>query len=154
MFAFGSSDGKVRVHSLADNSTMVLAGHKNRVRALHWNTELPYLLISGSDDNQIIGWNVATQQPLFKSYEQSLSLTSFASHPSRPFMLVTSHFDAGIRQWSLLGLPDVALAQLKLLLELPEAASDVKEMKQQIEMRARLFGSESKTILKESGEMH
>lgn len=79
------------------------------------------MLISGADDNQIIGWNVETQKVLFKTHEPSLSLTSFASHPARPFTLISSHFDASIQQWSLLGLPDVELAQRKLLFDLPSS---------------------------------
>lgn len=77
------------------------------------------MLISGADDSMIIGWDIFKKTIVFKAYEPSLSLTSFASHPSRPFTLVTSHFDASIQQWSLLGLPDVALTRLKFILGMP-----------------------------------
>lgn len=51
MIAFSSFDGKVRVYNFADRSTFEFEGHKGAVRALSWNSELPYLLISGADDS-------------------------------------------------------------------------------------------------------
>ena len=47
-------------------------------------------------------------------------MTSFSSHPARPFSYFSSHFDSSIIQWSLHGIPDIALAQLKFLLNCPQ----------------------------------
>lgn len=94
--AFGSFDCCVRVHNFNDGTTIIHANHSDRVRALYWNPEVSCMLISGADDNQIIGWNILTREVLFKTQEPSLSLTSFACHPARPFTLYSSHFDASL----------------------------------------------------------
>ena len=59
-----------------------------------------------------------------------MALTSFTVHPEKPFSYFSSHFDASIIQWSMHGLPDIALAQLKFLLNCPEidCLSDVHEI--------------------------
>ena len=75
------------------------------------------MLISGADDSYIGVWDIRSKSLLFAIQEPSLALTSFATHPSRPFTLYSSHFDASIMQWSMLGIPDVALAQIKFLLQ-------------------------------------
>ena len=75
------------------------------------------MLISGADDSYIAVWDIRSKNLLFAVQEPSLALTSFATHPSRPFTLYSSHFDASIMQWSMLGIPDVALAQIKFLLQ-------------------------------------
>ena len=41
-----------------DNCVMVLKGHTAPVRGLLWNSEIPYLLISGSWDYSIRVWDV------------------------------------------------------------------------------------------------
>ena len=53
---------------------------------------------------------------IFCAEEPTLAMTSFTMHPERPFSYFSSHFDASIIQWTLLGVPDVALPQLKFLL--------------------------------------
>jgi hypothetical protein len=49
-------------------------------------------------------------------HEPTLALTSFTTHPWKPFTLISSHFDSSILFWSLLSIPDIALAQYKMLL--------------------------------------
>ena len=75
------------------------------------------MLISGADDSYVAVWDIRSKSLLFAVQEPSLALTSFATHPSRPFTVYSSHFDASIMQWSMLGIPDVALAQLKFLIQ-------------------------------------
>jgi WD40 repeat protein len=75
-----------------------------------WNSELPWMLISGSDDSMIVIWDTRSSKVVTSSFEPTLSLTSFTSHPKRPFTLVSSHFDSSIIMWSLLSLPEVALS--------------------------------------------
>ena len=117
--AFGSFDSYVRVYCLKDKSTSLLKGHTHRVRALHWNTEVPSILVSGGDDDHIKGWNLKSKSVIFDLHEPSLSLTSFSSHPTRPFTLYSSHFDASIQQWSLLELTEIKMAMFKILVGLP-----------------------------------
>ena len=75
------------------------------------------MLTSGADDSYIGVWDIRDKKLLFASREPSLALTSFATHPARPFTYFSSHFDASILQWSMLTIPDVGLSQLKFLLE-------------------------------------
>lgn len=90
--------------------------HKDRVRSLIWNSEIPWMLISGADDSVIAICDIRNLKVVTSINEPNLSLTSFTSHPKRPFTLISSHFDSSILVWSLLSLPDVALSQLKFLL--------------------------------------
>ena len=46
---------------------------------------------------------------IFCAEEPTLAMTSLTMHPERPFSYFSSHFDASIIQWTLLGVPDVAL---------------------------------------------
>jgi WD40 repeat protein len=62
--AFGSFDAKLRVHSFNDNQTTTLVAHTGRLRALHWNTELPNIIVSGGDDNLIVVWNLTAKKLL------------------------------------------------------------------------------------------
>lgn len=61
-------------------------------------------------------WDIRTSKIVTSIHEPTLALTSFTSHPQKPFTLVSSHFDSSILFWSLLSIPDVALAQYKFLL--------------------------------------
>jgi len=90
------------------------------VPGLEWSHELPWLLITAADDSKVALWDIRHQFPILvqENLEPSLSLSSFATHPKRPFSLISSHFDASIKQWTLLGLPDVSLVLTKLILGL------------------------------------
>ena len=61
IMAAGSFDGTVRIISYVDQHK-ILEGHKDRVRSLEWNSEIPWLLVSGADDSQIIVWDTRTRQ--------------------------------------------------------------------------------------------
>ena len=77
------------------------------------------MLISAADDQQIAIWDTRTKEVLVTVIEPSLALTSFSSHPHRPFRLFSSHFDSSVMCWNLLGIPEVSLTQLKFLLGRP-----------------------------------
>lgn len=66
-------------------------------------------------------WDVRNRMLIFCAEEPTLAMTSFTAHKERPFSYFSSHFDASIIQWNLLGVPDIALPQLKLLLNCPKA---------------------------------
>jgi len=104
------------VYDIKANTCREFLHHKDRVRSVIWNSELPWMLISGSDDSMIVVWDTRSSKVITSSYEPTLSLTSITSHPQRPFTLVSSHFDSSIIVWSLLSLPEVALSQLKFIL--------------------------------------
>jgi WD40 repeat protein len=85
---------------------------------------LPWLLISGGDDSQIALWDIRTDSLVTNTlgdavYEPSISISSLSSHPGQPFLLISGHLDNSLILWDLLGLPDVQLAQLKLILDMP-----------------------------------
>ncbi len=51
MLAVGSFDKVVRVHDIKKNTTVCLNMHKDRVRSVVWNYEMPWILISAADDS-------------------------------------------------------------------------------------------------------
>jgi len=51
VFATGSFDNNVRVHDIKKNSILIFKEHKDRVRSLVWNCELPWMLITAADDS-------------------------------------------------------------------------------------------------------
>lgn len=58
-----SFDHKVRLYDLSLNTSApnkVLSFHKERVRSLSWNSEIPWMLITASDDNMVAIWDVRT----------------------------------------------------------------------------------------------
>lgn len=77
------------------------------------------MLISGGDDQRVIVWDLRAQKVLTAITEPTLAMTSLISHPTKPFSMISSHFDSSILFWSLLSIPDVALAQYKFLLGSP-----------------------------------
>ena len=105
------------------------------------------MLTSGADDSYIGVWDIRSKSLLFAVKEPSLALTAFATHPARPFTLYSSHFDASIMQWSMLGIPDVALAQIKFLLQADAAdvLCNVHELMNN-EIKAKVTGTVSSQV--------
>lgn len=148
MFATGSFDYVVRVHDIKKNNVVELREHKDRVRSLAWNHELPWMLCSASDDTQVIVWDLRTEKILTTVFEPTLAMTSLISHPTRPFNLISCHFDSSILFWSVLSIPDVALAQMKFLLGSPVGSflCDSVEALSTTDHSAKLSGKQSKMI--------
>lgn len=121
ILAAGSFDNTVRVHDVRENSVKEMEFHTDRVRSLNWSSEVPWLLVSGGDDSRQVCWDVRSRMMIFCAEEPTLAMTSFTSHYDRPFIYFSSHFDASIIQWNLLGVPDVALPQIKFLLNCERA---------------------------------
>lgn len=121
IIAAGSFDTVVRVFDTKSEGIKALQFHTDRVRSLQWNHEFPWLLTTGADDSYVAVWDIRSKQLIFAVQEPSLALTSFATHPNRPFTLYSSHFDASVLQWSMLGIPDVGLCQIKSLLQIDKA---------------------------------
>ena len=77
--------------------------HKNPVRSLLWNYEIPWLLISGGDDSIIVAWDIRNNSMIYDMIEPSISVSSFTTHPLKPFTVVSSHIDNSVIFWDLLG---------------------------------------------------
>ena len=144
ILAAGSFDRMVRVHDIKYSGMKSLQFHTDRVRSLTWNHEFPWMLTSGADDSYVAVWDIRSKSLLFAVKEPSLALTAFATHPERPFTLYSSHFDASIMQWSMLGIPDVALAQIKFLLQadISDVICNPHDMMQN-DIKAKVAGTRS-----------
>jgi len=77
------------------------------------------MVISAADDYRVVVWDMRSEKILTAITEPTLAMTSLISHPSKPFSLISSHFDSSILFWSLLSIPDVALAMYKFILGSP-----------------------------------
>lgn len=86
------------------------------MRSLCWNYELPWLLVSGGDDSRLVLWDIRTNEKAFDTKEPSVSVSCIDSHPSKPFLYVTSHFDNSLFFWDILALGTVRTALTKVLL--------------------------------------
>ena len=78
-----------------------------------WNTELPWLLISGGDDSVLALWDIR-KDGLVTSIAQgttvlepSISISCLTSHPKKPFNFISAHLDNSLIVWDLLGLPEI-----------------------------------------------
>lgn len=79
----------------------ILKGHISNVRALCWNYELKYLLLSGSWDSTIKLWDINTGQCLSTIIDHFADIYSITSHPERPFTYISTSRDTTIRIWEL-----------------------------------------------------
>ena len=52
MLAAGSFDNHAHVFDLKEKSGRILSHHTDRVRSVHWNSEIPWLLVTGGDDSK------------------------------------------------------------------------------------------------------
>ena len=154
VFVTGSFDNVVRVHDLSKDTTVELNKHKNRVRTVVWNHELPWLLISACDDSMLVVWDLRTQQPMTALYEPHGAMTSLISHPRRPFSLISCHFDHSIQFWSLMGVPDISMAQIKVLLGAREdVLCDAQEAYTNPDIKGKLAGSQSKETMEKCAKL-
>ena len=58
MLAAAGSDNDVHIFDLKKLEGRRLSFHKNRVRSIHWNSEIPWMLVSGGDDSYQVIWDV------------------------------------------------------------------------------------------------
>ncbi|XP_031722902.1 WD repeat-containing protein 17 isoform X3 [Anarrhichthys ocellatus] len=79
----------------------VLSGHAAPVRGLMWNTEIPYLLISGSWDYTIRVWDTRDGTCLDAVYDHGADVYGLTCHQSRPFTMASCSRDSTVRLWSL-----------------------------------------------------
>lgn len=97
--ASGSDDATVRVWKMGEKGHMTLSGHTSNVRALTWNTEVPWMLLSGAWDGSIRVWDTRSGTCVYEKREHCADVYSLSSHPMRPFSFISSSRDTSIRLW-------------------------------------------------------
>lgn len=77
--------------------TMRLTGHTEPVRALCWNWEIPFILLTGSWDSTIKVYDIRDGRCLETLNYHSSDVYGLTSHASRPFLIASSSRDSTIR---------------------------------------------------------
>jgi len=85
--ASGSGNGLVTVWDLENvgqpegTSLQILVGHSGSVRSVAFNPQNPSQLLSGSADQTLILWDLATNEPLMTLSDHTDEVSSVAFHP-------------------------------------------------------------------------
>jgi WD repeat-containing protein 17 len=79
----------------------VLRGHTHNVRAIIFNHELPWCLVSGSWDATIKLWDVRSGTCIYTITEHTADVYGITFHKQRPFTFVSSSRDTTLRFWSI-----------------------------------------------------
>ncbi|XP_058380914.1 WD repeat-containing protein 17 isoform X5 [Diceros bicornis minor] len=99
---WSQNNNSVRIWDYTQDACInVLSGHTAPVRGLVWNTEIPYLLISGSWDYTIKVWDTREGTCLDTVYDHGADVYGLTCHPSRPFTMASCSRDSTVRLWSL-----------------------------------------------------
>ena len=105
ILATAGDDTIVRVWKADKGLLYELSGHTRPTRALAWNYEQPWLLLSGSWDSTIRLWNVThpnvNKRCIHVSNEHNADVYGLTSHPTKPFIYVSSSRDTTMRVWTL-----------------------------------------------------
>ena len=121
ILATGSNDGTIKIWdvkaSKGEKVLSTLCGHRDKVRALAWSHEYPEILLSGSWDSTIRVWNTMSSTCLDVCKHHNADVYGLASHPSRPFLYVSTSRDTTLRMFCL-DSPSVVLSRIHSLLGL------------------------------------
>ncbi len=135
--------------------TVLLVGHTSNVRALAWNYENKYILLSGSWDSTIRVWNVFTGNCIQVINNHSADVYSIISHPERPFTYASCSRDTTVRIFELEGIFELmrikAIWQVNLESMLGSTATDAmmnsvvrpKEVETMLHVPAAMSGLKS-----------
>ncbi|CAN0530494.1 unnamed protein product, partial [Ectocarpus sp. 12 AP-2014] len=81
----------------------VLRGHTSNVRPLHWNSEVPWLLLSGSWDGTVRAWDDRREACIAVMSDHVADVYGLSASPSRPFLYTSVSRDTTIRLFGLEG---------------------------------------------------
>ncbi|GAB2299797.1 Protein FIZZY-RELATED 3 [Dionaea muscipula] len=99
----GSRDRAILQHDLrvSDDYISKLVGHKSEICGLKWSHD-DRELASGGNDNQLLVWNLHSQQPLHKLREHTAAVKAIAWSPHQSDLLVSGGgtADRCIRFWN------------------------------------------------------
>ncbi|XP_036619356.1 WD repeat-containing protein 17 isoform X4 [Trichosurus vulpecula] len=102
---WSQNNNTVRIWDYTQDACIsTLTGHTAPVRGLMWNTEIPYLLISGSWDSTIRVWDTREGTCLDTVHDHGADVYGLTCHPSRPFTMASCSRDSTVRLWSLISL--------------------------------------------------
>uniref|UniRef100_A0A2K6S6R8 WD repeat domain 17 n=1 Tax=Saimiri boliviensis boliviensis TaxID=39432 RepID=A0A2K6S6R8_SAIBB len=111
---WSQNNNTVRIWDYTQDACIsILSGHTAPVRGLMWNTEIPYLLVSGSWDYTIKVWDTREGTCLDTVYDHGADVYGLTCHPSRPFTMASCSRDSTVRLWSLT--PLITPVQINIL---------------------------------------
>ncbi|XP_054539479.1 WD repeat-containing protein 17 isoform X4 [Pan troglodytes] len=111
---WSQNNNTVRIWDYTQDACInILNGHTAPVRGLMWNTEIPYLLISGSWDYTIKVWDTREGTCVDTVYDHGADVYGLTCHSSRPFTMASCSRDSTVRLWSLTAL--VTPVQINIL---------------------------------------
>ena len=84
-------------NTLEASVVKVLKGHSFKVRAIAFNPELPWMLVSGAWDATIKLWDIRSGNCIHTIAEHSADVYGISFHPERPFVFISSSRDTTIR---------------------------------------------------------
>jgi WD repeat-containing protein 17 len=124
---------------------------------LLWNTEIPYLLLSGSWDASIILWDVRRGIKLTNIAQHTSDVYGLTCNPERPFTFVSSSRDSTIRFWNFESL--IEPIRLKMFISvnfddihnpnLEKVLEDDSNGKLSVSKVTHLYGPKSRQICKD-----